>query len=298
MVSSFLSLPREIRDKIYYETLFANNVSRIGARAVKNLNTWFAGREHLPGYYRPLLHFHKAGEPRCPSSGLIFNWSHETRVASVPAIFQVGGMVAEEARELYLRSHMLLFEAKILDDADAALTRWSNCLRQNDLALIQRLHLYVHVSLVFNVPEDHSLAKKLREAGEFSLDLVDPVFRIELQNGGDDLAIVSIARFNSDFKAVVISSMKKIFGTRMRSNLAGSFTGEDLLLATRAMLDACGSCRKAAENIVGQLDIEDVACIYDYADKDDSDSRTYGKVVRLRDRWLNAVFKYSKQHNL
>lgn len=124
---TFWSLPREIRDRIYVELLY-NPVKplTIGFDKLQlaRKGVWQPVRPSIRGFYRPVIHVHRAN-PR---------WEHQSELHDEMAIFEV----AEEARSTFLRSHVLL---EVTSSQTAAISEWEQKLGDAAVETLQKLHI-------------------------------------------------------------------------------------------------------------------------------------------------------------
>jgi hypothetical protein len=283
MPTTFLSLPREVRDQIYLETLHIDKLTRVGARAEKDIGAWYAGRQYLPGSYRPILHYHKAKTPPGPTNPY-YHWSHKTCVASAPAIFQVGNGIGAEARELYLKSHVL-FEMKIVDDCDEAVGRWLGSLDEGCLGMIRRVHVYVHVRLFFEGPDSDALTQRLKKAREHDIDLVDPIFRIELRNLGTELVVSTAARIRQQAAWRISGDIQS--WAKVKKRPADAFVGADLVTVARRVLEVVNNIKHMHMYLHVDTEPSEIIDVYEHKGKVDD----YGTVVRLSSRYPYVVAK-------
>jgi hypothetical protein len=283
MPTTFLDFPREIRDQIYYETLFTDKLTRIGTRAEKQHDTWIAGREHLPGYYRPIKHYHKAEAPLDTKSTFL-HWSHETRVMRPPALFFVNRIISTEVRELYFKDYVLL-EMKIMGDCEEALARWIRGTDEEHINIIQKLHIYVHVQLVFDGKDHDALIMPLKKTGDHDIDLIDPLFRIELRDQGKELRVLTSARLIKRVAAQISGKVQKWAAQRCHPETP--FVGSDTFAVAKAILEIVWEFKHMHFYIDAHIQAKDVVHVYKHEGK----CEDYRPVVRLSSLYPHVITK-------
>jgi hypothetical protein len=200
---NFLSLPRELRDHIYHFTLHNQDgptLTPLSSLATNAHRTWVPKRDSHPGMYRPVKHYHNFGctchDPTQAQRSLNMrpfgSWKHATRVVRMPALFHVSRLVRAEAMAAYMARNIML-ESNSDDDFPGQVKVWAATMGEKSLDVIQHLYLYTRVTFDFPPHEgagDEEIHQKLcdlklaPDRTYKPFDLVDPMFRIALGDGG------------------------------------------------------------------------------------------------------------------
>jgi hypothetical protein len=274
--TTFLSLPRELRDQIYRETLSDEPDVYSECAAEQNPGHWFPVRKTSPGFYRPVIHLHK-------SVGRYHGWEHQTKVADQPALYQVGSEVGREAMNLHLQSRVLL-EMTVGDCVDA-IDKWQGEIGDSNVQMIRKLHVLVHA---------HALLKgnntKLLQGHSFlrsnQLELGGPVFCIEIRDQGAELILLVTAQLKDSHQQCIEKALKAWNKERCLSiKEARLFSGVDAV-AVAKLLPECAKAISKFEEFQLHVKEEEIYGVINYA----CDGRTRSE-LQLVDGYSYVVAK-------
>jgi hypothetical protein len=224
---TFWSLPKELRDKIYEYALW-DEPYYTKSPAMRNQGQWFPLRNTFPGYYRPLLHMHW----KDPTAS---RWEHGSDLAEEPSLFAV----APEARDFYLRSHVLL-ELSGASERCGSVSRWQEAIGETGVEYIRKLYVLYSVEVVevdghlnpalLDSQEEEDIRlydKTLKRAYGHNVSFVGPHFCIEIRDDGKELVLLSRARLHERYSKMFLPVLQEWGNVRAESNEL--FTGKDVI---------------------------------------------------------------------
>ena len=218
--TSFWSLPRELRDQIYLETLSDVEPAPDLKVCKENRGKWFPIRSNSSGLWTAVKHV-RMQDPDT------WRWSHSGEVQALPPIAQI----VDEARETILRSRVHL---DLCGDnhrsEDSAVRKWGRQLGEADVNSIQRLYVTWHVEAVFEQLSGAMKAQGLRLVctGAWP-DVPGPHFRINLEKNRQCITIRSRGELSNFNKRAFVTTYRWLEEQKPLRRSGKEFDGRDLL---------------------------------------------------------------------
>jgi hypothetical protein len=226
------SLPRELRDQIYLETL--SDIPDIYSEcpAEQDPKNWYFVRKTAPGFFRPIIHEHNYNGNQ---------WDHRTTVVDKPALFQI----TDEAIDVYIKDHVML--EMTVDDCNQAIDDWQDQIGDANVQMIRTLFIMVHSHAMLEgktvkLPEQTSYLR-----GNDELEIGGPIFRVDIRGKGTELVLSARSRLEAAHKRQVAARVEE--WAKKRSSSEGGydfFTGKDAV-AVAKLLPHCASAVNSYE---------------------------------------------------
>lgn len=234
-----MSLPRELRDQIYEQTLYSPPTDEEQKLAVEHPNEWCLIRKHFPGLWRPFRHYHHATR-RDDIDSQPFVWNHKLWGDS-PGIFNTCRSFRQEAKALYFKSH-ILFELSYTPGKE--FMRWKRSTDPYYLDMIRTVHIVALGDARLTAKEWQKVPKHIHERvlqkrgspiHYCVLDCSDePLFRITICNDCTTIVLRSRAKLEKGQGAEIVErfeSWSKDLPAKYR------FSGMDILAAVERLLN-------------------------------------------------------------
>jgi hypothetical protein len=216
------SLPRELRDQIYLETL-----------------------SDIPDIYS-----------ECPAEQDPKNWYFVRKtVVDKPALFQI----TDEAIDVYIKDHVML--EMTVDDCNQAIDDWQDQIGDANVQMIRTLFIMVHSHAMLEgktvkLPEQTSYLR-----GNDELEIGGPIFRVDIRGKGTELVLSARSRLEAAHKRQVAARVEEWAKKRSSSEGGYDFFTSKDAVAVAKLLPHCASAVNSYEEFslfVKEGDIVDI----------------------------------------